>query len=194
MNSNKVKFTNIYSNDKEKSDEYYTPSYALYPLLEHLPKDKVIWECTDTSGSISSYLREKGYDVVSTADNFFSYNEPQGDIIVTNPPYSLKTKFLEHSYRLNIPFALLLPLTSLEGSKRQELYIKYGINLILFNKRIQFRASKKGAWFATAWFTHGISLPYQLNFFEFTSEQMKYPDKELSINRESALSKFEVGE
>ena len=194
MNDNKVKFTSIYRNNKEKSDEYYTPHYAIYPLLQYLPKDKVIWECTDTSGSISSYLREKGYNVVSTADNFFSYDKPQGDIIVTNPPYSLKTEFLEHSYKLNVPFALLLPLTSLEGLKRQELYRKHDISLILFNKRVQFRSDRSGAWFATAWFIHGISLPSQLNFYEFTNEQMKYNDEEMNINRENFVPKCEVKE
>jgi len=172
-----VKFTDIYSKNKGKSDEYSTPSYALLPLLEYLPKEKVIWECTDTSGSISSFLKEKGYKVVSTDDDFLLYNIPKGDIIVTNPPYSLKTEFLQHSYKLGIPFAFLLPITALEGYNRQELYRKYGISLILFNKRIQFRSNRTGAWFATAWFTHGLNLPKDLNFFVLGSDNMKDAEK-----------------
>ena len=190
MATRKVKFVDIYSQNKEKSDEYPTPSYALLPLLEYLPKDKVIWECTDTSGSISSFLNEKGYNVVSTDDNFLLYNRPKGDIIVTNPPYSLKTEFLQHSYELEIPFAFLLPITALEGYNRQELYRKYGISLILFNKRIQFRTNSSGAWFATAWFTHGLNLPKDLNFFELVSD-MKDTGKAISKRNMTQFEEYE---
>ena len=194
MATRKVKFVDIYSQNKEKSDEYPTPSYALLPLLEYLPKDKVIWECTDTSGSISSFLNEKGYNVVSTDDNFLLYNRPKGDIIVTNPPYSLKTEFLQHSYELEIPFAFLLPITALEGFKRQELYRKYGISLILFNKRIQFRSNRAGAWFATAWFTHGLNLPDNLNFFELASDNLNFFKlaSDNMINKEGEINKRNI--
>lgn len=168
MANRNVKFVDIYSHGNGKSDEYYTPPYAVIPLLEYLPKDKIIWECTDTSGSISSFLKDKGYEVVSTEDNFLLYNIPKGDIIVTNPPYSIKTNFLEHAYELGIPFAFLLPITALEGFKRQEMYRRYGISLILFNKRIQFRSDQSGAWFATAWFVHGLNLPHDINFFDLS--------------------------
>lgn len=160
-----AKFEDIYNAyTKSKSDEYYTPLLALKPLFRYISKDKIIWECTDTSGNITSAFRENGYDVVSTSDNFLEHKAALGDIIVTNPPYSLKTEFLEHCYDLNVPFALLLPLTALEGKRRQELYREYGIKLILFNRRIQFMGGKNNVWFATAWFTHGINLPKELNF------------------------------
>ena len=191
MATRKIKFVDIYSQNKEKSDEYSTPSYALLPLLEYLPKDKMIWECTDTSGSISSFLKGKGYKVVSTEDNFLLYNMPKGDIIVTNPPYSLKTEFLQHSYELGIPFAFLLPITALEGYNRQELYRKYGISLILFNKRIQFRTNSSGAWFATAWFTHGLNLPKDLNFFVLGSDNMKDTGKAISKRNITQFEEYE---
>ena len=51
----------------DKNDEYYTPEYAVKPLLKYLPKDKVIWECTDFGKSnITKILKENGYKVVST--------------------------------------------------------------------------------------------------------------------------------
>ena len=192
--NNKIKFVDIYANNKEKSDEYYTPHYAIYPLLQYLPKDKVIWACTDTSGSISSFLKEKGYKVVSTEDNFLLYNKPKGDIIVTNPPYSLKTEFLEHAYELGIAFAFILPITALEGGRRQKLYRKYSINLILFNKRIQFRSDRSGAWFATAWFIHGLNMPSQINFFELLPENMKNVAKDPDKINKSKISDFEQEE
>ena len=75
----------------------------------------------------------------------------------------VKDKFLERCYEIGKPFALLLPLTALEGIARQELYKKYGLELILLPKRIDF-TGKKAPWFAVAWFTYGFNLPKEINF------------------------------
>ncbi|MEM3859736.1 MAG: hypothetical protein QW478_10090, partial [Candidatus Micrarchaeaceae archaeon] len=83
------------------------------------------------------------------------------DAIVTNPPFSLKQEFLIRCYELQKPFALLLPLTTFETKKRQDLFKKYGVEVIFFPKRINFETpdgSGNGSWFATAWFTWGLNL------------------------------------
>lgn len=51
---------------------------------------------------------------------------------------------------------LLLPLTALEGKERNKLYRKYGIELIVLDKRINFMKEKKNVWFNTSWFCNGI--------------------------------------
>lgn len=144
---------------KEKFDDLYTPKRALDPLYKYLPKDtsKVIWECCDSDKSnITLYFKEKGYDVISTdiKTGFDFLEEPScfdWDILVTNPPYSLKTKFLRRCFEYSKPFALLLPLTALEGKERGELFDKYGISAIIMDSRLDFTG--KGAnWFGTAWF------------------------------------------
>ena len=91
------------------------------------------------------------------------------DCIVTNPPYSKKEEFLKRCFEIGKPFALLLPLTALEGRKRGELYRKYGIELIIPNKRFNFETQSgkgSGAWFQTAWFCWKLNLPKELNFVE----------------------------
>lgn len=46
-----------------------------------------------------------------------------------------------------------MPLTALEGKKRNTLYRKYGINLLVFDRRVEFlQETKRRVWFATAWF------------------------------------------
>lgn len=65
------------------------------------------------------------------------------DVIITNPPYSLKNEFLKKCYEYNKSFLLLLPLTSLEGKERCKLYIENGIELIVLDKRINFMEHKK---------------------------------------------------
>ena len=83
-----------------KNDELYTPEYAIKPLLKYLPKNITIWECTDYgSSNITKLLNERGYKVIKThKDNFdFLQDIPDFDfdMIITNPPYSLKDEFIK---------------------------------------------------------------------------------------------------
>jgi len=154
---------------KGKNDELYTPEEAIMPLLPYLPKGKVYWEPTDFGGSnITKVLKGNGYQVISTHINQgfdFLKDEPdfEFDVIITNPPYSLKDEFLERAYELGKPFAFLLPITTLEGKRRGELFRKYGIQVLVLDKRINFMNSKKNVWFNTSWFCWKL-LPRDLMF------------------------------
>ena len=144
---------------KISSDDFQTPAFALKPLLPYLDKNKIIWECAAGRGNLTNALKNLGYKVVATdileGKDFLNYKPDSYDIILTNPPYSLKNEFLARAYSFGKPFAFLLPLTFLETQSRQSLFKKYGIEILLLNKRINFetQAGKgSGAWFATAWF------------------------------------------
>ena len=82
-----------------------------------------------------------GYDVtrshIDDGQDFFKYEPDEYDVIVSNPPFSIKDKILERLYELNKPFAVLLPTNSLQGKKRYELF-KQGIQLLCFDSRIGF--------------------------------------------------------
>ena len=160
----------------EKNDELYTPEYAIKPLIKYLPKNIKIWECTDFgSSNITKVLKENGYQVITThKDNFdFLTDKPNFDfdMIITNPPYSLKDEFLKKCYEYNKPFALLLPLTSLEGINRGKMYRENGIELLVFDRRCNFiyDNDKKSNWFNTSWFCWNV-LPQQLIFEELNKE------------------------
>ena len=151
-------------------DELYTPEYAIKPLIKYLPKNIKIWECTDFgSSNITKVLKENGYQVITThKDNFeFLIDKPDFnfDMIITNPPYSLKDEFIKKCYEYNKPFALLLPLTSLEGINRGKMYRENGIELLVFDRRCNFiyDNAKKSNWFNTSWFCWNV-LPKQLVF------------------------------
>ena len=156
-----------------RSDEFQTPKEAIYPLLPYLKKNWIIWECAWGGGSLAKHLEEKGFKVVAKGDDFINDIYIGGikdvDCIITNPPYSKKEGFLQRCYELEKPFALLMPLTALEGKKRGELYKKYGIQLIIPNKRINFitpSGKGSGAWFQVAWFCYKLNLPKDLMFVE----------------------------
>lgn len=132
----------------KKNDELYTPKEAIEPILKYLDKDKTYWECTDFGDSnIRKVLVENGYKVIATRKDEFDFlkDDPlfKFDAIITNPPYSIKDKFIKRCYQLNKPFLLLLPITALEGKERNELYKTYGLELIILNKRINFMKDKK---------------------------------------------------
>lgn len=152
-----------------KFDELYTPRYAIEPLIKYLPKDKIIWECTDYGDSnITKVLRENNIKVINTSKSQLNFltDKPDFnfDIIITNPPYSLKDDFIKRCYEYNKPFALLLPLTSLEGINRGKMFKNNGIELLVFDKRVDFNG-KASCWFNTSWFCYNI-LPKQLMFEE----------------------------
>lgn len=168
-----------------RSDEFFTPKYAINPLLPYLKKEWIIWECAWGTGVLATHLKEEGFKIASS-DKKASYGssisgfdgfvdflklkpEDDFDIIITNPPYSKKDEFLKRAFEIGKPFAFLMPLTALEGIKRGELFRKYGIQLIIPNRRINFiTPSGKGssAWFQTAWFCYKLNLPKDLNFVE----------------------------
>jgi len=153
-------------------DDFQTPPQALNPLLKYLNKNQTIWEPACGKRYLVDYLKEKKYKVIGTdikegiEYDFLKYVPTKIDIIITNPPYSLKNEFIERCYNLKKPFALLLPLAGLETIKRQSLW-RQGLQLIILNKRLHFETpnnKESHCWFASAWFTNGLNLEKDLIF------------------------------
>lgn len=159
-----------------KADDFQTPKNAILPIIKYLDKSKVVWECACGFGNLVSSFRQAGFTCFGTdikdGYDFLTYSPENYDYIVTNPPFSLKQQFLERCYRLDKPFALLLPLTTFETRKRQKLFEKYGVQVIFLDKRIRFEtpSGRKGKssspWFASAWFTWKLNLEKDMIFRE----------------------------
>ena len=67
------------------------------PLLEFLPKDKVIWCPFDEEWSAFYRLfSEHGYNVIRSSlaegQDFFTYEPEHWDILISNPPFSKKAR------------------------------------------------------------------------------------------------------
>lgn len=151
-------------------DELYTPEEAVKMLLPYIPTNiKVIWEPTAIDDSkIVKVLQDAGYKVIKShikdGQDFFTYEPDEYDMIITNPPFSLKDKFLKRAYELNKPFMMLLPITALEGQARSEMFRQSGVQVIVPNKRFNFMKDRKGSWFQTSWFCSGVNLKSDLVF------------------------------
>ena len=134
--------------DKE-SDEVYTPREAVIPILKYLPpiSSIIIWCPFDTDDSeYVKVLKEVGYKVINShidyGQNFFFYEpEEHYDIIISNPPFSIKDDILKRLYELDKPYMILLPIPALQGQKRFK-YIK-NCQALIFDKRINYFKNKE---------------------------------------------------
>jgi hypothetical protein len=156
-------------------DDFQTPDYAVKPLLPYLCPLWRIWEPAQGEGNIVRFLCEQGYDVTGSdilTGSDFLHVIRDCDAIVTNPPYRFKNEFIARCYALGKPFALLMPLTALESKDRQNLYRRYGMELLLMDKRIHFKtptgkteeSGLSNSWFSTCWFTWKLNLGSALTF------------------------------
>ena len=148
-------------------DELYTPVESLdslLPFIDFIGVGSVVWECAFGTGVLAKHLEDKGFKVVGNNDFFNS--DYKCDMIISNPPYSIKRKFIEKAINLNKPFAFLVPITTLEGKKSSELFNNGDIQIIIPNKRIDFLKKGSSSWFAVMWITKGLNLPNQINYFD----------------------------
>ena len=153
----------------EVRDECYTPEYAIKPLMDFIGKKiegKIIWDCAYGTGKLAKHFNKLGFEVVGEDSLDFLDEDLDCDVIITNPPYSKKDEFIERCFKIGKPFALLLPLTALEGIKRGKIFMENKIQLIIPNRRINFmiESGKKSCWFTTAWFCGNMNLENDLNF------------------------------
>lgn len=157
---------------KNGADNFQTPPVALKPLFPFISKSWTIWESACGKGYLVDELVKNGYkveasDVLTGGDYFI--NQPDGwDCSITNPPFSKKNEWIERTYELDKPFALLLPLAGLETQRRQKQW-KKGLQLIVLDKRLHFETpnnAKSHCWFASAWFTYKLNLPKDIIFGE----------------------------
>ena len=152
-----------------KSDDgWNTPACAWAAIAHLIPQDKVIWEAflfNNTSSTSVDVLKDLGFQVIGdhTVDFF---NADFGDIIVSNPPYSIKKKVFERLALLDKPFVLILPIATISKQfvkvLRREL-----VQLIIPSKRMHFEhdgVESKRAWFDTCYFCYKMNLPTDITY------------------------------
>lgn len=171
-----------------KDDEYYTPIYAIEPLLKYLPQDgnKTIWCPFDIDKSnYVKVFRERGFNVLNThisdGNDFLKiHNEfvkdKKIDYIISNPPFSLKSEVFEILFRLKIPFAMLVGVVGLfESQRRYNVFSRNEFECMYFSKRVSFIKFKDGVRvksnppFSSIYLCHKI-LPKQIVFEEIIKD------------------------
>ncbi|MGL5328857.1 MAG: hypothetical protein ACRDD7_06285 [Peptostreptococcaceae bacterium] len=163
-----------------KGDECYSPYYCIDPLLEFIPKNKIIWCPFDEEWSaFYQTFKRGGWNVVRShikdGQDFFKYEPDEWDILISNPPFSKKDEVLKRCYEFGKPFALLLPANSIQGKARYKLF-KRGIEMLCFDGRVAFHTNDnfkeytRGTAFASAYFCKDL-LPEKLILKELKEYQ-----------------------
>ena len=127
------------------NDEFYTPEYAVAPIMKYIKKQgATIWCPFDTEKSLFvKMFREAGYNVIAThiqnGDDFFQIDVPRCDYIISNPPYSMKSKVFNRLFEINIPFAMLVGVVGLfESQERFEMFRDHSFEIMYMNRRIAY--------------------------------------------------------
>lgn len=156
------------------SDQVYTPSYAVKPIIKYIKPGSIVWCPFDTIDS--AYVEELNaagltviYSHIDNGQNFFEYEPDEYDVIISNPPFSIKDDILRRLDELDKPYAMLMPLPALQGQKRFK-YLK-GSQALIFDKRINYfkdlktKEIQKGISFASIYICKNF-LPSDLLFEE----------------------------
>jgi hypothetical protein len=143
-------------------DQCQTPPHAVAPLLPFLPAGARIWEPAAGEGLLADALEQAGHPVMRsdwiTGEDFFRWEpDPAAyDVLVTNPPYSVKYAWLRRCYELGKPFALLLPFETLASGTALALWRRYGWEELRLTQRVNFKMpgtgyANNGAQFPVVW-------------------------------------------
>lgn len=125
----------------EVYDDYMTPKSAWESILPYIPSDKIVWEAFYGNGMSGKYLKELGLQVIHEHIDFFEHD--LGDLVVSNPPFSLKKEVLTRLVALDKPFILLMPAATILTTYAREL-LGNSLQIIIPRKRIQFYKLESG--------------------------------------------------
>lgn len=152
----------------KNDDEYNTSREMWESISQFIPKNKVIWEAfllNNYTSKSMDYLTELGFDVVGSPElDFFSTN--LGDIIVSNPPYSIKKKIFQRLSELDKPFILILPVSTITKQFVKKLH-REKLQIIVPDKRMQFLKGEdqlKRCYFDTMYLCYKMKLEKDITF------------------------------
>jgi hypothetical protein len=170
------KVPHIFVSMDRENIEAYTPKYAVDIILPYIPKDKVIWApFSREEHNFVNYLRSLGYTVYNTHYNPETWEGTDFltfvpnfhfDIILDNPPFKNKTKFVERAISFGKPFALFLPFNSFGDNGIPNLFMQNNIEpqILIPDKRTEFENQKNtGISFKTVYICRDV-LPKQIIF------------------------------
>jgi hypothetical protein len=160
--------------ERKAGDAYETPAWVTQALIPHLPDFMaqtartgdawVVWEPACGSGHMVRALRQSGIDVMGTdietgVDFLDGLPEFATNAVITNPPYALAQKFIEHALDLTEPVgglvAMLLRTDFDHAKTRAHLFSgcpAFAKKLVLTRRIIWFAGGPSSPSYNHAWF------------------------------------------
>jgi len=171
-------------------DEYFTPRYVVEILLPYL-KDtniKTIWcPCDKEESEFVKVFELNGYKVIYShihnGQDFLTYEPTEEyDIIITNPPFSIKNKIIERCLELKKPFVLLLSATIIQSASLIKLLEKAPqLFFIMFDKRISYSGDRPP--FPSWYFTSRILKENKFYIYKQDPRTLLTPEITLTSNK-----------
>lgn len=157
-----------FAKKKGATDEWFTPESAIMPIVKKIPIGSIVWCPFDKEESnFVKVLKQCGYKVEYShidykENDFFEYEPNKWDIIVSNPPYSVRNKILERAFSFKKPFALLMNTNGLFDSQiRWDIFSKNDFSLFYLKGRVNYmkeygKSEKSSPPFQSAYITSGL--------------------------------------
>lgn len=128
------------------NDEFYTPKYAIKPLLKYIDDKKyknIICPFDTKQSNYYKVFTDHGLTVETShlSENIDFFNRSYGDcdVIISNPPYSKKAEVFEHLFKIGKPFAMLVGVVGIfESERRFNMFKNNNFEIMYFDKRISF--------------------------------------------------------
>ena len=122
-----------------KYDGYMTPASAWRDIKAFIPMDKIIYEPFYGDGTSGKILRDMGCKKVIHQDvDFFTVDAHKNmECIISNMPFSIKKEVFTRLKKLNKPFIMIVPISTICTQYMINLF-KGELQLIIPKKRIQF--------------------------------------------------------
>lgn len=144
-----------------KTDNYDTPDAPLNLLYKYIPRNKVVFDPYFNTGNIRNFYLNNKINFIHEDRDAFNYF-PDFDYLVSNPPYSIKKECFIDAFKRGKPFALLVPLDTIERQYWTDMFKDKDFTLIIPKKRYQFTDKKMSCPFKTIWITYGFNLNKQI--------------------------------
>lgn len=156
----------VYKNLDTKNDCYTTPKSAYKSIKPFVPPNVSICDPFFNDGKCGTYMKEVFDEntIIHTDGDAFE-NVPQSDMIITNPPFSVKYKVLDYLVGLDRPFMCILPVMSITTKAFRAVKGFEHFQFIFPNGRINFEKTDKtmkGAWFFSMWVCYKMNLDSQI--------------------------------
>lgn len=118
------------------SDNYITRASDWVYIKDFIPPGITIWEPFYCDGSSGRDLEALGYKVIHNTNDFFTSCE--GDMVVTNPPFSRKQDILKRLSILCKPYILLAPAYMLASVYFRKAVAGKNLAIVIPRTRIEY--------------------------------------------------------
>jgi len=138
-----------------RSDDYRSPREAFDLLFNYVPRDKLVWAPFYFDGVLNM---PDDIKYIHSNNDFFLYEPDNFEILIDNPPYSVKQKVFDRCEQFGKPYALLVPFDTLERQYMADIMKTKDVTIIIPKKRYKFNEMSFTPAFKTIWICVGFNL------------------------------------